>query len=967
MNYQDFLHGKHQQSVYAGIDVKAEDINPQLFKFQRDIVRWALQLGKAAMFEECGLGKTAQQLEWARLVVAHTGGKVIILAPLAVAGQTVREGAKFNVPVHYCLDQSEVGEHAIVITNYERLDKFDATAFAGVVLDESSILKSFTGKTKQAILAAFETTPYKLACTATPAPNDHLELGNHAEFLSVMASNEMISRWFINDAMQAGNYRLKKHAAKDFWRWLTSWAVCISHPRDLGDEYDLPGFDLPKLAIHEHLVNTAQSTIDRAWSEGRLLPDDSPSATGMHKIKRESLEERVANSAQIVYNKWSMDLINNEENRCPGNPNTTKPENANTAKIKSTGKELRLNSEPRKKTRNTCETTTSKTKSSSKSTGKTLLIESEKMPFGGSDIKTTPNTESNARQQPENVTKQASSTVTYNTISALISARSTQSLSRKMEDVPSVGIPTQTENLDDSTLTTIMKRELLEDYSAQTVIRALENLKTTPNYLEEVLNISLSELTQFVVWCDTDYEQRALEEVFGSYAISIFGALSNEEKERRVFEWLDYKAPILISKPSILGYGMNFQQCANQILVGLSYSFEKFYQAIRRSHRFGQNEQVNVHIIYAESEGNIMTAISQKQAAFQEMQTAMNEAVKQHGLFRDGNRVNLTTPPQATEAGKNWTMALGDCIPFTAQLDDNLIDFSIYSPPFANLYIYSDSEADMGNAADDNEFFEHYDFLIKELYRATRPGRLSAVHCKDLPRYMNRDGAAGLQDFPGEIIRRHEASGWQYHSRVTIWKDPVIEMQRTKNHGLLHKNFTERSEACRQGMPDYLLVFRKYPIEGGVEVKHRRKVGDYIGTNPPTNGEVNQSLKRSLDDNYSIAVWQRYASPVWFDIDQTNVLNYEIAKSGDDEKHICPLQLDVIERSIDLWTNPGELVYTPFAGIGSEVVSALKLGRKGLGVELKPEYHKIAVANCKAIEYQQGQPTLFDLLENAAV
>lgn len=289
-------------------------------------------------------------------------------------------------------------------------------------------------------------------------------------------------------------------------------------------------------------------------------------------------------------------------------------------------------------------------------------------------------------------------------------------------------------------------------------------------------------------------------------------------------------------------------------------------------------------------------------------------------------------------SGHNWTLYQGDSCQITPGLPDNSIDFSVYSPPFANLYIYSDSVADMGNAADDEEFFEHYLFLIRELHRITVPGRLSAVHCKDLPLYRNRDGAAGLKDFPGMIIRAHEEAGWTYHSRVTIWKDPVIEMQRTKSHGLLYKNLRERGEVVRQGMADYLIVFRKWE---GVE-----------------NTESTKPVLHTRE-GFPLGTWQRYASPVWFDINQTRVLNYQIARDNQDEKHICPLQLDVIERSIELWTNPGDVVFSPFAGIGSEPFCAVKMGRKGLGIELKKSYFDIAVANLQEAERQAAQVDLF--------
>lgn len=357
--------------------------------------------------------------------------------------------------------------------------------------------------------------------------------------------------------------------------------------------------------------------------------------------------------------------------------------------------------------------------------------------------------------------------------------------------------------------------------------------------------------------------------------------------------------------------------------------------------------------------------------------------------------------------GDTFALYHGDCVNVIQGIPDSSIHFSIYSPPFSNLYIYSDDLADMGNSASDAEFFEHYKFLIREMHRVTIPGRLSAVHCKDLPLYHNRDGAAGLKDFPGDIIRAHcedekltglnvaklymldwgydtseidkaitrrmEETGphWVLHSRVTIWKNPVTEMQRTKNHGLLHKNFQARGEVCRQGMADYLLVFRKWEGVEGTEstepVKHNLKAPTaknngsahkYIGTEPPTIFEN--------DRDYSIQVWQRYASPVWFDIDQQRVLNYQVAKEDMDEKHICPLQLDVIERAIDLWTNLGDTVLSPFAGIGSEGYCAIKQGRRFVGAELKESYFNWAARNLKLAWDEIRIVDLFSWADNAA-
>lgn len=310
--------------------------------------------------------------------------------------------------------------------------------------------------------------------------------------------------------------------------------------------------------------------------------------------------------------------------------------------------------------------------------------------------------------------------------------------------------------------------------------------------------------------------------------------------------------------------------------------------------------------------------------------------------------------------GAEWILYQGDCVQVAPGIPSDSVHLSVFSPPFSSTYIYSDSEADMGNCADDDEFFQHFGYLIPELLRITVPGRLCAVHCKDLPRYQNAHGAAGLYDFPGALVRAFESvrmagdetTRWQFHSRVTIWKDPVIEAARTNNHGLLFKNFSARAEVCRQGMADYMLMFRKHsPEMPDGQVQQRRAPGDYIGEQPP----------RYFDDDrdYAIQVWQRYASPVWFDIDQTRVLNFQIARDDRDEKHLCPLQLDVIDRAIDLWTMPGDVVFDPFNGVGSTGYEALKMRRRYIGIELKRSYFDLAIRHLQDAERAKDQLDMF--------
>ena len=288
--------------------------------------------------------------------------------------------------------------------------------------------------------------------------------------------------------------------------------------------------------------------------------------------------------------------------------------------------------------------------------------------------------------------------------------------------------------------------------------------------------------------------------------------------------------------------------------------------------------------------------------------------------------------------GERFYAVNADCVEFAASLPDASIGFSVYSPPFAHLFVYSDSERDMGNVASEAEFKALYAHLVREKYRITKPGRLTAVHCSDLPRTKGTHGTVGLYDFPADIREVHEAAGWTYHSRITVWKDPVIEMQRTKALGLLYKQIQTDSTRSRQGMPDYVLIFRKTPDDESQAEK------------------VGQDAKL-----FPVSMWQQWASPVWMDINQTDVLNVKVAREDKDERHLCPLQLDLIERCIRLWTNPGDTVFSPFMGIGSEGWAALKADRRFIGSELKPAYFRQAAKNLAYMESESSAPNLLAL------
>ena len=412
-------------------------------------------------------------------------------------------------------------------------------------------------------------------------------------------------------------------------------------------------------------------------------------------------------------------------------------------------------------------------------------------------------------------------------------------------------------------------------------------------------------------------------------AIEVKGSDTDEWKKSKLLGFANNEFRILITKTKIASFGMNYQNCRNQIFASLDFSFEGLYQAIRRSYRFGQKNEVNIYLITTDTMANVKQAIDTKQKQFETMQQEMSIAINAN---LNNNIMKKSIYDTSEVKNDYYNIKRGDCVQLIKDVPNESVGLSVFSPPFAELYTYSNHIEDMGNSKDYNEFLTQFSFLIKELYRVMMSGRNVAVHCMDLPIQKGKHGFIGLRDFSGLLLRAFEDAGFIYASRITIWKDPVVEMQRTKALGLLHKQVKKDSTMSRVGIPDYVMIFRK----------------DGERTNPVTNTDL------------SVDLWQKYASPVWMDINYGNTLQgYRNGRDQNDEKHICPLQLDTIERLIHLYSNKGDTVFTPFMGIGSEVFQAVKMNRKGIGFELKESYYDLATSNLlKSIELQT-QTTLF--------
>jgi DNA modification methylase/superfamily II DNA or RNA helicase len=721
-DYATFLLAKRRTAQAIGPIVEPDAVHPMLFPFQRALVCWAVRKGRAALFADTGLGKTFMQLEWARIL----GRPTLIVAPLSVARQTSREAEKLGIHVRY--SRGGPRQAAIEVTNYEMLEHFDPAEYEAVVLDESSILKAVDGKTRTRIIEMFRDTTYRLACTATPAPNDLAEIGNHAEFLGVASQTEMLAEFFIHDSGGAGDrsgWRLKGHAEREFFRWLASWSMSVRKPSDIG--YDDSGYDLPPLTVAPKFVHADYIP------EGQLLFGGLKGITDRSKVRKATAGDRVALTAEMV-------------NATPG---------------------------------------------------------------------------------------------------------------------------------------------------------------------------------QWIVWHGLNDEGTDLMRLIPD-AVLVEGSQTPEHKAAALEAFQDGETRVLITKPRIAGFGMNFQNAHQMAFVGLSDSWEAYYQCIRRCWRFGQTEPVTAHVVLSDAESAIYENVMRKEEEATRMADSLMAAVadfERLELEGDGERNDYRTD-EATGAG--WRMLLGDSTERIKELADASVDFSVFSPPFSSLFTYSPSDRDLGNSRDDEQFWQHFRFIISDLLRVMKPGRNIAVHVQQIPRTVARDGWTGLKDFRGDTIRAFEGEGWQYHGEVCIDKDPQAQAIRTKAKGLLFVQKERDRSWLRPAFADYILVFRK-PGQNAVPIK---------------------------DDHVSNEDWISWARPIWYGIRESETLNAAEGRDDRDEKHIAPLQLETIRRCVNLWSNVGELVFSPFGGIGSEGFVSIREKRRYIGIELKPSYWQAAIRNLQRAEGQ---------------
>jgi superfamily II DNA or RNA helicase len=847
LTYDEFLKEKVAFDKAWGFDPDAGLLASCLKPHQRAIIDWAVKGGRRAIFAAFGLGKSVMQLSVIKQVLAKHGGSGLIVAPLGVRSEFIHDGRNLldGLEVRFIRRTEELDDEweGIYVTNYEsvRDGRLNVSTFTAVSLDEAAVLASYGSKTTQELLDAFSEIPYRFVATATPSPNEYLELINYAAFLGVMDRGAALTRFFQRDSKHAGNLTLYPHKREEFWLWLNTWACFVQRPSDLG--FSDEGYDLQPLEVVWHEVETeiAGTHVERD-GQGRLFRGGAMSSVEASKEKRDTIAERVEMVMRLV----------------------------------------------------------------------------------------------------------------------------------------------------DGHVGTYADREA----------------GRTP------------EDAQIVIWCDLNDEQTAIEQALAAEGYtfsSIHGGLSDDVAEARLDAWRDHKTFALVGKPVMLGQGMNLQQANVAIFAGVTYKFRQTIQAVHRIHRFGQERPCTVHLILAETETEVRNTLERKWAEHEELTERMSDLIREHGLSSLSISKALTRQmgvERDVVTGDAFTLALNDCVVEARDhMADCSVDMILTSIPFGNHYEYSLNFADFGHTDDNDHFWHQMDYATPEFLRVLKPGRIMAVHVKDRIRYgkVTGRGLPTSDPFHAEAIAHYTGHGFDFLGMITITTDVVRENNQTYRLG--YTKMLRDSSLMGVGSPEYLLLFHKPQTDRSKgwaddRIEHTREdyslarwqldadakwrssgdrlltVAEMLALDPATRDRVFKDQYKSKVYDFAghlelaesllakDALSSEYASMsipvdsewIWDDVDRLATLNGEQSRRNL-EFHICPLQFDIVDRAIERWTQPGELVFDPFSGLGTVPLRARRLGRRGYGAELNPQSHRDAVMYQREEDRKASIPSLFDLID----
>ena len=828
--YRKFLESKVVQAPKSGFTISSAEINPALKPHQRDAVQWAVAGGRRALFEAFGLGKSVQQLEWCRIITEHIKKPALIICPLGVKQEFAHDAVhllQIAAPTYVRnMDEIRSCQNHIMITNYERVrdGDIDPTYFSAVSLDEASVLRSYGSKTYQTFLNKFQGVKYKLVATATPSPNRYKELIHYAGFLEIMDTAQALTRFFQRDSTKANNLTLYPHKEKEFWLWLSTWALFLQKPSDLG--YSDEGYDLPPLDVRYHMLeaSNAKMTYEKD-GQGKMIPDFAVGLSQAARVKRESIDIRVAKAKEII-----------------------------------------------------------------------------------------------------------------------------------------------DDNPDD----------------------------------------------HFIIWHDLESERHAIKKAIPECR-EIFGSQDLDKREANTIDFSEGRYRILATKKELSGSGCNFQRhCHREIFLGIDYEFNDFIQAIHRCYRFLQNKPVVIDIIYMEQEQEILKVLKEKWQQYDKLTENMEKIIKQYGLAQTDavQEMKRSIGVRRIEVkGKNYRAIHNDCIEELATMPDNSVDEIITSIPFGNHYEYCESYNDLGHNENTERFFKQLDFMTPNLLRVLKPGRVFCCHVKDRILFGNTTGTGmpTVEPFHALTIMHYMKHGFQFFGMITVVTDVVRENNQTYRLG-----WTENSKDGTKmgvGCEEYVLLFRKLPTDTSnayadvpvkkdkheytrgqwqidahgywrssgnrliskdeleaIPVKNLQKVYRQYSRSHVYNYEEHVKLANDLDKDGKLPASFMVVAPgswndsVWDDINRMRTLNTQ-QRLKRKQMHLCPLQLDIVERLVDRYSNPGEIVLDPFGGLMTVPLVALKKDRKGIGIELNPDYFRDGLGYLKTEEAKKAEPTLFDFLD----
>ncbi|AXB83219.1 DNA methylase N-4 [Megasphaera hexanoica] len=827
--YRKFLESKVVQAPKSGFTISSAEINPALKPHQRDAVQWAVAGGRRALFEAFGLGKSVQQLEWCRIITEYIKKPALIICPLGVKQEFSHDAVHLlhmDAPT-YVRDMDEIRscQKHIMITNYERVrdGNIDPTYFSAVSLDEASVLRSYGSKTYQTFLNKFQGVKYKLVATATPSPNRYKELIHYAGFLEIMDTAQALTRFFQRDSTKANNLTLYPHKEKEFWLWLSTWALFLQKPSDLG--YSDEGYDLPPLDVRYHMLEASNVTMTyEKDGQGKMIPDFAVGLSQAARVKRESIDIRVAKAKEII-------------DESPGD--------------------------------------------------------------------------------------------------------------------------------------------------------------------------------HFIIWHDLESERHAIKKTIPECR-EIFGSQDLDKREKNTIDFSEGRYRILATKKELSGSGCNFQRhCHREIFLGIDYEFNDFIQAIHRCYRFLQDKPVVIDIIYMEQEQEILKVLKEKWQQYDKLTENMEKIIKQYGLAQTDavQEMKRSIGVRRIEVkGKNYRAIHNDCIEELATMPDNSVDEIITSIPFGNHYEYCECYNDLGHNENTERFFKQMDFMTPNLLRVLKPGRVFCCHVKDRILFGNTTGTGmpTVEPFHALTILHYMKHGFQFFGMITVVTDVVRENNQTYRLG-----WTENSKDGTKmgvGCEEYVLLFRKLPTDTSnayadvpvkkdkkdytrgqwqidahgywrssgnrliskdeleaIPVKNLQKVYRQFSRSHIYNYEEHVKLANELDKDGKLPASFMVVAPgswnesVWDDINRMRTLNTQ-QRLKRKQMHLCPLQLDIVERLVDRYSNPGEIVLDPFGGLMTVPLVALKKDRKGIGIELNPDYFRDGLGYLKTEEAKKNEPTLFDFL-----